>query len=127
MDAFFCSVQLAKPEYAHLRSKPVGIAAGHNNSDIASCNYVARTYGIHAGMYVNKAKSHCPSLVILDYDLPSCERIAQTLYRILFERFPSSRAHMSMEVYSVDEVMIAVDTDSITSMINYCNDVRAEL
>lgn len=63
----------------------------------------------------------------LNYDMPSCERVAHTLYRILFEFFPVEKAHMSMEVYSVDEVMIAVDTDSIPLMSAYCQAVRQEL
>lgn len=67
-------------------------------------------------MYVNAARVRCPHLITLNYDMPSCEHVAHTLYRILFEFFPVEQAHMSMEVYSVDEVMIAVDTDNIPLM-----------
>ncbi|KAG5489891.1 hypothetical protein JKF63_00008 [Porcisia hertigi] len=126
MDAFFCSVQLAKPEYAHLRTKPVGIAAGKYNSDISSCNYVARSYGIHAGMYVNAAKERCPELVTLGYDLEACKHVAKTLYRIIFDSFPSS-VKMSMEVYSIDEVMLAADTTDYSVLQSFCEAVRKEL
>ncbi|CAG9583521.1 putative DNA damage repair protein [Leishmania major strain Friedlin] len=126
MDAFFCSVQLAKPEYAHLKTKPVGIAAGKYNSDISSCNYVARSYGIHAGMYVNSAKERCPELVTLGYDLEACERVAKTLYQIIFDLFPTG-VKMSMEVYSIDEVMLAADTTDYALLQPFCETVRREL
>ncbi|KAG5463840.1 hypothetical protein LSCM1_00011 [Leishmania martiniquensis] len=126
MDAFFCSVQLAKPEYAHLKAKPVGVAAGKYNSDIASCNYAARSYGVHAGMYVNSARELCPELVTLGYDLESCERVAKTLYRIIFDSFPAS-LKMSLEVYSIDEVMLAADTTDCAQLYSFCEVVRREL
>ncbi|KAG5488408.1 hypothetical protein JIQ42_00010 [Leishmania sp. Namibia] len=126
MDAFFCSVQLAKPEYAHLKTKPVGIAAGKYNSDISSCNYVARSYGIRAGMYVSAAKEQCPELVTLGYDLEACERVAKTLYRIIFDSFPEG-AKMSLEVYSIDEVMLATDTTDYALLHSFCEAVRREL
>lgn len=126
MDAFFCAVQLAKPENAHLRSQPVGIAAGKFNSDISSCNYVARSFGIRAGMYVNAAKECCPELVTLGYDLEACERVAKTLYRIVFESFPHN-VKMSLEVYSIDEVMLAADTTDYAALQGFCETVRREL
>lgn len=126
MDAFFCSVQLAKPEHAHLRTQPVGIAAGKYNSDISSCNYVARSFGIRAGMYVNSAKERCPELVTLGYDLEACERAAKTLYRVIFDSFPPS-VKMSMEVYSIDEVVLAADTTDYAALQRFCETVRREL
>lgn len=126
MDAFFCSVQLAKDENATLRSLPVGIAAGRHSSDIASCNYVARSFGICAGMYVDAAKKLCPDLVILGYDLPSCEHVARTLYHIIFTSFPPS-ARMALEVYSIDEVVIATDTSDTELMESFCETVRSKL
>jgi nucleotidyltransferase/DNA polymerase involved in DNA repair len=126
MDAFFCSVQLAKPENAHLRTKPVAIAAGKFNSDISSCNYVARSFGIRAGMYVNMAKERCPELVTLGYDLEACERVAKTLYRIIFDSFPHN-VKMSLEVYSIDEVVLAADTTDYAVLRSFCEMVRREL
>ncbi|KAK7197252.1 DNA damage repair protein [Novymonas esmeraldas] len=126
MDAFFCSVQLAKAEHAHLKAQPVGIAAGKYNSDISSCNYVARSRGVRAGMYVNAARELCPELVILGYDLEACEHAAKTLYRILFESFPAD-VKMSLEVYSIDEVMLAADTTDYAVLLTFCEAVRRDL
>lgn len=126
MDAFFCSVQLAKPEYTHLRNQPVAISAGRDNSDIASCNYIARSYGVHAGMYVNQAKERCPELVSIGYDFVACARIVKSLYHIIFDHFPS-RYKMALEVYSVDDVMIATEAENMHEMAHFCNEVREEL
>jgi DNA repair protein REV1 len=48
-DCFFCSVSLiSRPE---LRDKPVCVGHGGGKSgEIASCNYVARKFGVHNGM-----------------------------------------------------------------------------
>nr|CCC93607.1 putative DNA damage repair protein [Trypanosoma congolense IL3000] len=126
MDAFFCSVALAKEANTHLRDKPVCVAAGMGNSDISSCNYVARSYGVRAGMYVNAARTICPNLHVLGYDLPRCAEVAKCLYRIIFELCPA-RLDMSVEVYSIDEVMIAFDSDDYDAVGRYCSDVRHEL
>ncbi|CBH15466.1 DNA damage repair protein, putative [Trypanosoma brucei gambiense DAL972] len=126
MDAFFCSVVLARDENAHLRDKPVCVAAGRGNSDISSCNYVARSFGVRAGMYVNAARVLCPDLRVLSYDLERSGEVAMCLYRMIFELCPAHLT-MSVEVYSVDEVMIAFDTDSYEAVEDYCNEVRREL
>lgn len=72
MDCFFASVSLlACPE---LKNDPV--AVGHatsatstqvresSTSELSSVNYPARTYGIHAGMYLGKAVKLCPQLKV---------------------------------------------------------------
>jgi DNA repair protein REV1 len=48
-DCFFCSVSLvARPE---LKDKPVCVGhGGAKSGEIASCNYVARNFGVHNGM-----------------------------------------------------------------------------
>lgn len=54
MDSFFVSASLSLPSNAHLRQLPVAIShakSAHNStSEIASCNYKAREYGLANGM-----------------------------------------------------------------------------
>ncbi|EKF99157.1 DNA damage repair protein, putative [Trypanosoma cruzi] len=126
MDAFFCSVVLAKEENAHMREKPVCIAAGKGNSDISSSNYIARSFGVRAGMYVNAAKELCPNLQVLSYDLPRCEEVIKCLYRLLFELCPD-KVCIAVEVYSIDEVMIAFDTENHDVVKSYCTNVLRQL
>ena len=73
MDAFFCSVALSAPSNSHLRHLPVAAAVGMGHSEITSCNYVARSFGVSSGMYVGTArKTICPQLRVLPFDLNKC-------------------------------------------------------
>lgn len=62
MDCFFAAVGLRdRPE---LVNAPVGICHGHGGgtSDVASCNYVARKFGIRNGMHLGRARKLCPEV-----------------------------------------------------------------
>jgi DNA repair protein REV1 len=66
MDCFFASVALrSRPE---LMNAPVGIShsqgrGGNKSSDVASCNYVARQFGVRNGMSIGRARALCPQVV----------------------------------------------------------------
>ncbi|KAG8344999.1 putative impB mucB samB family [Trypanosoma vivax] len=126
MDAFFCSVALAKEANAHLRDQPVCVAAGSGSSDISSCNYIARSFGVCKGMYVNAARKLCPNLHVVGYDLPHCEEVVKCLYRMLFELCPK-HMNMTLEVFSIDEVFVAFDSQDCDAVVRYCEEVRQEL
>jgi DNA repair protein REV1 len=78
-DSFFAAVSLKKyPEY---KDKPAVVAHGQGTgSEIASCNYPARTYGIKNGMWMKRAQELCPDLKILPYDFPAYEATSRTFY-----------------------------------------------
>lgn len=126
MDAYFCSVALSKPENAKFRDQPVAIAAGKNNSDVSSCNYVARSYGVRAGMWVGEAKKLCPQLVTLGYDLARCEELNKLMYQSILSCTPPG-LRMSLEVYSVDEVMIATNCEDVDVVRRYCDTMREDI
>ena len=79
-DCFFASVSILKrPE---LEGKAVAVAHGTGNggSEIASCNYEARKYGIKNGMWMRGALSMCPELQIVPYDFPAYEEASEKFY-----------------------------------------------
>jgi DNA repair protein REV1 len=78
-DSFFAAVSLKKyPEY---KNKPVVVAHGQGSgSEIASCNYPARKYGIKNGMWMKRAQELCPDLKILPYDFPAYEKASRAFY-----------------------------------------------
>jgi DNA repair protein REV1 len=78
-DSFFAAVSLRKlPEY---KDKPVVVAHGQGNgSEIASCNYPARTFGVKNGMWMKRALELCPDLKILPYDFPAYEEASRAFY-----------------------------------------------
>ncbi|KAK5124494.1 hypothetical protein LTR85_001711 [Meristemomyces frigidus] len=78
-DSFFAAVSLKKhPQY---KDKPAVVAhGGGSGSEIASCNYPARKFGISNGMWMKRAQDLCPELKILPYDFPGYEEASRKFY-----------------------------------------------
>ncbi|KAF1810733.1 DNA repair protein [Eremomyces bilateralis CBS 781.70] len=78
-DSFFAAVSLKKhPQY---KDKPAVVAHGQgSSSEIASCNYPARKFGIKNGMWMKRAMELCPNLQILPYDFPGYEEASRAFY-----------------------------------------------
>ena len=78
-DSFFAAVSLKKhPQYV---DKPAVVAHGNGSgSEIASCNYPARKFGIKNGMWMRRAQELCPEVKILPYDFPGYEAASRLFY-----------------------------------------------
>jgi DNA repair protein REV1 len=78
-DSFFAAVSLKKnPQY---KDKPAVVAHGQGSgSEIASCNYPARKFGVKNGMWMKRAQELCPDLKILPYDFPAYEEASRAFY-----------------------------------------------
>lgn len=78
-DSFFAAVSLKKyPQYV---DKPAVVAHGNGSgSEIASCNYPAREFGIKNGMWMRRAQELCPAVKILPYDFPGYEAASRLFY-----------------------------------------------
>ncbi|KAL7749812.1 deoxycytidyl transferase [Sorochytrium milnesiophthora] len=90
MDCFFASVALR--DRPHLQDQPVGIshATGHGGveaasatADVASCNYVARKFGVRNGMSLGKARARCPELIVLPYEFDKYRAVSEQFYAAL--------------------------------------------
>lgn len=83
-DSFFCAVSLkSAPEYV---DKPTVVAHGSGpGSEIASCNYPARAFGISNGMWMKKALQLCPNIKVLPYDFPAYEEASKTFYEAIID------------------------------------------
>lgn len=78
-DSFFAAVSLRK--HPQLIDKPVVIAHGSGaGSEIASCNYPARKYGVKNGMWMKTAKELCPNVEVLPYDYKGYEEASRHFY-----------------------------------------------
>ncbi|OCK83017.1 DNA repair protein [Lepidopterella palustris CBS 459.81] len=78
-DSFFAAVSLKK--YPQWKDKPAVVAHGPGNgSEIASCNYPARKFGIRNGMWMKKALELCPDLKVLPYDFLAYEEASRAFY-----------------------------------------------
>ncbi|KAI8084900.1 uncharacterized protein BX664DRAFT_283783 [Halteromyces radiatus] len=104
-DCFFASVGIkSRPELSCL---PVAVSHGkglqkNSSSDIASCNYIARSFGIRNGMRVGQAQELCPDLHIIPYEFEEYRKVSEIFYNILFEYADEIQA------VSVDEALLEV-------------------
>lgn len=85
-DCFFATASCLNRPDLDIRRDPIAVTHGGRTSDIASCNYVARKFGVRNGMWSGKAKQLCPQLIHLDYDFDAYERYSASFYDYLISR-----------------------------------------
>lgn len=100
-DSFFCAVSLkSHPEFA---GKPTVVAHGSGpGSEIASCNYPAREFGVKNGMWMKKALEMCPNLNVVPYDFPAYEDASRLFYEAILD------VGGVVQSVSIDEALIDV-------------------
>ncbi|MCJ1397679.1 deoxycytidyl transferase [Xylographa trunciseda] len=100
-DSFFAAVSLRKcPQYA---DKPAVVAhGGGSGSEIASCNYPARKFGVKNGMWMKTAQQLCPDLKVLPYDFKAYEDASRDFYNA------SMNTGGIVQSVSVDECLIDI-------------------
>ncbi|EPE07093.1 dna damage repair protein [Ophiostoma piceae UAMH 11346] len=101
-DSFFCAVSLksAPPEYVKL---PAAVAHSSGSaSEIASCNYPARTFGVKNGMWMKRAMELCPDLKVLSYNFPAYEEASQLFYEAILD------VGGVVQSVSVDEALVDI-------------------
>lgn len=100
-DSFFAAVSLKK--YPQFKDKPAVVAhGGGSGSEIASCNYPARKYGIKNGMWMKRAQQLCPELKVLPYDFPAYEEASRAFYDAVLA------TQGIVQSVSIDEALIDV-------------------
>lgn len=100
-DSFFCAVSLrSAPEYI---DKPAVVAHGSGTgSEIASCNYPARAFGVKNGMWMKNALKMCPDIKVLPYDFPAYEEASKGFYEAILE------VEGVVQSVSVDEALVDI-------------------
>ncbi|UKZ66711.1 uncharacterized protein TrAtP1_007882 [Trichoderma atroviride] len=108
-DSFFCAVSLKRhPEYL---DKPCVVAHSPGaGSEIASCNYVAREFGVKNGMWMKRALELCPDLKVLPYDFPAYEEVSRQFYGAIIS------VGGIVQSVSIDEALVDV-TDIILKAV----------
>lgn len=102
-DSFFCAVSLkSAPEYGE---KPAVVAhSTGTGSEIASCNYPAREFGVKNGMWMKRALEMCPDLKVLPYDFPAYEDASRLFYEAVLE------VGGVVQSVSIDEALVDITT-----------------
>jgi len=84
-------------KYPEYRDKPVAVGHSHvarskssaskgtanSSSELSTCNYIARNYGIRKGMFLGDAIQLCPGLIVLPYDFEGYEEVSGTVATLL--------------------------------------------
>lgn len=100
MDCFYASVEIR--EYPELSEKPVAVGGSSSRGVLTTCNYVARSYGIHSAMPVFKARKLCPNLIILPVRFHLYRQASQQI-RSIFKNYTEL-----VEPLSLDEAYLDV-------------------
>lgn len=102
-DSFFCAVSLkSAPQYVE---KPAVVAhSTGTGSEIASCNYPARKFGVKNGMWMKRALELCPDLKVLPYDFPAYEDASKLFYEAVLE------VGGVVQSVSIDEALVDITT-----------------
>lgn len=107
-DSFFAAVSLKKfPQYVNV---PVAIAhGGGSGSEIASCNYPARKFGVKNGMWMKSAQKMCPDLKVLPYDFKGYEEASRSFYEAIIN------SDGIVQSVSVDEALVDVSRTCVAA------------
>ena len=104
-DCFFAAIS-TRNNPSDLTGKPVVVTHGKGgeknvSSEIASCNYKAREFGVKNGMWMGRALELCSDIVCLPYDFPAYEEASTEFYSVVL----GLGADVVQSV-SVDEVLV---------------------
>lgn len=125
-DCFFAQVSATVDGRYDINATPIAICHGKHNSDISSCNYKARSFGVRNGMWVSSALKICPNLKLLSYEFEEYAQISTLFYKALnsIEQF-----EMVLPI-SIDEAIACMKiTPDVTESLleNICKKIRASV
>lgn len=99
-DCFFAALEMR--EDPSLRNKPIAVGGSDQKRGVIStCNYEARTYGVHSAMASAHAKRLCPDLVIVPHNF-ELYRDASNQMREIFHAYTDLVEPLSMDEAFLD-------------------------
>ena len=96
-DAFYATVE--KRDNPSLRDRPL-IVGGGKRGVVATCCYIARTYGVRSAMPMFKALAACPQAVVVSPDMAKYARVARQVRALMLQLTPL------VEPISIDEAFL---------------------
>ena len=125
MDAFFAAVE--ERDNPSLRGKPVVIASDPRLTGgrgvVSTCNYIARSYGIHSAMSAKEAYERCPQAIFISGQYAKYKSVGQEI-RGIFKRYTDL-----VEPMSIDEAYLDVTNNKlgITSAIKIARLIQEDI
>ena len=97
-DAFYASVE--KRDRPDLADKPVIVGGGGRRGVVATCCYVARTFGVRSAMPTGRALRLCPHAIVLPPDMAKYARVSRDIRERMQKLTPL------VEPLSIDEAFL---------------------
>jgi DNA polymerase-4 len=97
-DAFYASIE--KRDDPSLADKPVIVGGGGRRGVVATCCYVARTFGVRSAMPTGRALALCPQAVVLKPDMAKYARVGREIRDRMWRLTPL------VEPVSIDEAFL---------------------
>lgn len=122
MDCFFAAVEMR--DNPALRDIPLAIGgAAERRGVIATCNYVARRFGVRSAMATAHARRLCPNLILLPGRMGVYQQVSAQL-RAIFERYTDW-----VEPLSLDEAYLDVSDSPLChgSATRIAEAIRADI
>ena len=96
MDAFFAAIE--ERDNPALRGKPVIVGCAPNTRGVVStCNYIARSYGVHSAMSSTEAYRRCPHAIFIKSHFKKYEEASKQVHALM------SKYTDKIEFVSLDE------------------------
>ena len=97
-DAFYAAVE--KRDDPSLNDKPLIVGGSGPRGVVATCCYIARTFGVRSAMPMSRARALCPNAVILPPDMAKYSRVGREIRTRMMELTPL------VEPLSIDEAFL---------------------
>ena len=97
-DAFYAAVE--KRDRPDLADKPVIVGGGGRRGVVATCCYVARTFGVRSAMPTGRALRLCPQAIVLPPDMAKYARVSRDIRERMLRLTPL------VEPLSIDEAFL---------------------
>ena len=76
-DAFYAAVE--KRDDPSLKDRPVIVGGSGPRGVVATCCYIARTFGVRSAMPMSRARALCPNAVVLPPDMAKYGRVGREI------------------------------------------------
>ncbi|WP_230383343.1 DNA polymerase IV [Piscirickettsia salmonis] len=117
MDYFYA--QIEEQKNSHLKNQPLAVGGQGIRGVIATCNYIARQFGLHSALSTRQALERCPHLVIVLARMAVYKEVSQVIHEI-FHQYSDL-----VEPLSLDEAFL--DASAHQSATKTARQIRSDI
>ncbi|WP_107517371.1 DNA polymerase IV [Piscirickettsia salmonis] len=117
MDYFYA--QIEEQGNSHLKNQPLAVGGQGARGVIATCNYIARQFGVHSALSTRKALERCPHLVIMPARMGVYKEVSKVIHEI-FHQYSDL-----VEPLSLDEAFL--DVSAHQNATKTARQIRADI